>query len=446
MARKPIGMALEELENAEVDASGATDTGAVELVEATQDVTDTATEVSDNVAQVDDAEADIADVEKIEEILEKGAASGEGVSEEAAQIAQIAVEGLQRRLSIRATRMPALESFRSSSTRLAATKIALEGIGDTLSNAWDAVVKFFKMIWDKVKGFYKSLFDSNTRLMERAQKLKKRVNSMSSVNKEASDNEIKNANIYDAFVNESGVFNKDNAVTYVVNSIVCVDHIGTIVSGFTTVDPTKKLTSSQKSDATEVYIKLANAPAIGKSAAWAVKPIEDMHLGSKVLYISETMIGSKLVYVAMSDNKEDRYGNNKPEKGGIAHTVTGSGVFAPDYKDDNDDKEVPILDKGMMNKICISVEDLGKALVNTKKVLNDIDKMTKTVERAGKAGINKAPDAAAKAQARDDAGLIMTLGKITQVISTQVPSLALRTGVTALNYVDVSLAKYRKAD
>lgn len=55
--------------------------------------------------------------------------------------------------------------------------LTMEGLGETISKGWDAVVKWFKDLWTKIKNFFTSLFKStdkaNQAVQEEAKKAKK---------------------------------------------------------------------------------------------------------------------------------------------------------------------------------------------------------------------------------------------------------------------------------
>ena len=123
------------------------------------------------------------------------------------------------------------------------------------------------------------------------------------------------------------------------------------------------------------------------------------------------------------------------EEADTVHT----GVVSPDFKaKDSDDFEVDVLGKTDMLKICGSVEELGKNLVAAKSIIGEIEKLTKGVEKLAKNAKLK-DNSVASGQADGEATdkktarkLALNTGKIVQAMATQVPSLALRTGVAAL--------------
>ena len=134
-------------------------------------------EVEELQAAIEDAEEGAETLEKIEGVLEESAESGEGVDETAAEIAEVAVESICARLGIRVGKksFPAMEAFGSSNSRLSATKIALESIGEHLKRIWEAIKAAFIRLWDKVKAFFNTLFKNINGLAKQLEDLKERA-------------------------------------------------------------------------------------------------------------------------------------------------------------------------------------------------------------------------------------------------------------------------------
>jgi hypothetical protein len=151
-------------------------------------------ELEEQVAQAEVAEgqaevaemADIADeavtaIEELADVAEVMSDSvegdGEGLTEDAAEIAEVAVEAICARLGYKPAKklMPSLEAFGSTSSRVEATKYALEGIGDTMKKIWEAIKGFFNRIWEAIKGLWNRLFDASTKVAARAKKLEEKA-------------------------------------------------------------------------------------------------------------------------------------------------------------------------------------------------------------------------------------------------------------------------------
>lgn len=155
-----------------VENTGEIEAGAAEVVQQ-------AGEVEELQAAIEDAEEGAETLGQIEGVLEESAESGEGVDETAAEIAEVAVESIRARLGIRGgNTFPAMESFGSSNSRLSATKIALEGVKETIIRIWEAIKQAVIRLWEKVKSFVIGLFKNNAQMSKHLEKLLDRAKNM----------------------------------------------------------------------------------------------------------------------------------------------------------------------------------------------------------------------------------------------------------------------------
>lgn len=154
------------------EAAAEVEAGAAEVVQQTG-------EVEELQAAIEDAEEGAETLEKIEGVLEESAESGEGVDETAAEIAEVAVESICARLGIRSSKsFPAMESFGSQNSRLSATKIALENIGEHIKRIWEAIKAAVKRLIEKVKSFFVGLIKNTGLLIKHLEALQERAKSI----------------------------------------------------------------------------------------------------------------------------------------------------------------------------------------------------------------------------------------------------------------------------
>ena len=128
---------------------------------------------SDVMAEtIDDAVTAIEELSEVGEILEGSVEEGSGLTEEAAEIAEVAVESICSRLGYTAAKrvIPAMESFGATSSRLDATKFALENVRELASRVWEAIKKFFTNLWDHIKAFWAQLISTVERYRQRSVK------------------------------------------------------------------------------------------------------------------------------------------------------------------------------------------------------------------------------------------------------------------------------------
>ena len=421
--RRPIGLALE---NEEVMATGTevVDTEAVEVVEEVQEVAEQAEEVSGDVAQVEEAEADVAVVEQIEEVLEKAVESGEGISETAAEIAQIAVESMQRRLGIKAAKMPSLESFGSASSRVTATRVALEGIKDTAKKAWEAIVAFVKSIAEKVVNFFKGMFDITVRLQNRADKLKAKA----AANKGTPDGKVDSKAVYTAFRGD-----KANVKPYLntaYGQVGSVIEVPKLINGL--VDVVKGAGEGEGALEKAMEEAFKKGEEAGKKMAGAMPKqasAEDVKLAGSELgsstyaFVSGEMAGGSKIYSEAGLND------------GKFHMLTK--VITPEEVK-SDKAEMDVLTTSEIEEVCTSVKEIGQSLHKLKDMSGDMKKIVSSVASlAGKYIEGERGAAVRKA--------ITDFSKTASTATTSAASLVLKTATASLNYAEASLAKHKAA-
>lgn len=424
-----IGLALENEEDML--------TGAEESTVTPEDIQDLATveeQVADVTADTEamaSAEADIEVVEEIQEVLEEAAASGEGVSETAAQIATIVVESLRDKLGLAGfTRpMPSLESFGTTSSRVTATNLAVEAIGDTVSRAWEAVKAFFKKIWEKIKGFYKSIFDGATRLENRVRKTQKLISEKSRY--DATETSFENKTIATAFTYHSETAVKSKTVTEMLeNANAALTTVGTVAKNVSKYVENKDMDRSKF--ATSVF----------SMAGFMGSLIEPEAEGNSV-FTTDEMIGGTTIFVEFDGPKAkglDLKDKSASKKDSVK--VARSGVAKVHVKAAGKreiDDSVPVLAIAEMTKVCTECLSSAKLLADFKKVESEIDKVVKAINKTADEQKKKGTD-----EGRDEAEFSMQAGKILNTVSIHAPAQAMRTAVSAMNYVDASLRFYKK--
>lgn len=197
MARNKFVLAMED--DLEVDPNqNVVPESAVEVEQGSAELTSDAGEVEELVAATEEAEADLETVEQLQEVAEDSVEQGEGLSEQSAEIAEIAIESIHARLGISRRVIPSLESFGSSNSRVAATRIAIEGFKDTVKRIWEAIKAAFARLMDKIKGFFMGLFKNTDSLSKHLENLKARVQQMDDGMKKDKE-ELSNGNLARAF-------------------------------------------------------------------------------------------------------------------------------------------------------------------------------------------------------------------------------------------------------
>lgn len=168
--RKKFLFALED-ETTVVEPEVTPEADNLEIVENEAEVAEATTALEDHLEVLDESVDDIEEMQQVGDVLERTVESGEGATEETAELAEVAIERICSRLNLRGKSFVSLESFGSKNTRLSATKIAVEDIGEKISAAWKAVKAFFARVYEKIKEFFAKIWQSLVSFKDKAKDL-----------------------------------------------------------------------------------------------------------------------------------------------------------------------------------------------------------------------------------------------------------------------------------
>jgi hypothetical protein len=138
----------------------------LESVNSTQDelvMLEEATEMTDAYAEVisvegaiDVVEGSIAGLESLQEVLGEYRKNG-GMDEQSAALLNASVSAVLSHLGGGSVGVvPSQESFSDEGGRLEATTIAMEGIGETIANMWEAIMRMITKAMEAIKNFFSS--------------------------------------------------------------------------------------------------------------------------------------------------------------------------------------------------------------------------------------------------------------------------------------------------
>ena len=174
-----LAMESENQIDEHTDVNGAEVANAATEVEvATTELGETESEVEDYSEGIDTSIDAAGELDEVHDQLAETVESGEGVSEETAKMAEIAVEAICAKVGISARQarvVPAMESFGSTNSRLTATKLAMEGIKEQTVRIWKAVKEAAIYVWNMVKKFFANMTDSRKKMENYIGKLKTNV-------------------------------------------------------------------------------------------------------------------------------------------------------------------------------------------------------------------------------------------------------------------------------
>lgn len=192
---------MEEAQN-EVAELGDTEAAevAVSVADETAEIQGASDEIGTTVSEVEEAVQGGEELETIADIATDAVESGEGLSEESAELASVAIENIRSRLGFdTSTRLvPATESFGNTNTRMTSTNLVLLGIGDSLKKIWTSIKAAAARLWEMLKSFFAGLFNSAGMLSKHIAALSERARKMDSGVK-PKDKKIKHSGVARAF-------------------------------------------------------------------------------------------------------------------------------------------------------------------------------------------------------------------------------------------------------
>lgn len=423
MAKFTIGAALED---AGLDL-GAGDGGqAADQLELEQgsDVTESqAGDIDELATAVEDAVADIGTLEEIAEPLQESVEptndageptgeTGEGVTEQTAEVAEIAVEAIRARLGLKTSRscFPGMEAFGGKSSRVMATKVALEGIGDTIKSAWEAIKRIFKQIKDKVMNFFKSIFDENMRLQKSAKSTVERLRSFKGTEKKE-DAKIKSSGLIAALT----IDGKADPAKVIANSVGAMEMFQVLNSQFE--EMATKLEGAMKKKAEE--------------RAEAVKGID----------VKNVVKGVELPTLSGDISMKIEYGED--DLGTYVVLKEDAG------KTKNEETELEVLEVSALSGMAAKVLDLTKEIDKVKsskagdKFFNVYDKSLDACLKAAISGMSDEGKASASEADKAARKIFSSIGTVYAKLSTKSAGLAVKGGKAVLGYVTASMGQYK---
>jgi hypothetical protein len=176
MARsRGLVWAMEEIEEQEV-AAVAEEPMAVDSLETEMlDVNERTAEIEETNQAIEEAVEDTDTLEDIASVMDESTENG-GMDQTSARMAEVAVESIYARLGVRKSQaLPAMESFGSKGTRLTATKIAVESIGEGIKYVWEKIKAAAEKVWGWIKTFLNAIWNTAGKLKDRAAALLAKV-------------------------------------------------------------------------------------------------------------------------------------------------------------------------------------------------------------------------------------------------------------------------------
>lgn len=439
MARKGLVFAMEE----EVIGTGEDVLeSTAEVSEGSMELSDAANETEQLITAVEEAVEDVSTVERIQEVAEASVEEGEGLSEQAAEITEVAIESIHARLGISKRVMPSMESFGSTNSRIAATRIAIEGFKETVVRIWKAIIDGVKSIIQKIKDFFMKFFDNSAKVKKLAESLKAKVNEIKS--KKAGTSDIKEPNIAEIFNDsKTGQFQLtkilENQTILTVGSTVVVDSLSSsvgVIEGLIKKDVKEEDVTSLAKTMEKLLdnIKKSFAGTTSNTRQEGDLSVMEVDFGP---LINGNIISSEL----KTNKNSDEF-------------VSFNYTFSPATGDKNKKpakESLPVLSTNEQEDVCSAVirlmDETDKFKKNKDHVINIGAKVIKTVDSVlnlvdAVADTNQ-NNANIKKIISNARGALVACMNVSGRIFTMTPAYNVRAGNAALKYVAKSQAEYK---
>jgi hypothetical protein len=393
---------------AEMDSSAESGEASDVMNEMAEDTGET-DEIGENIDTGVDAGESLGDVE---ELLEGAVESGEGLSPVAAEAVRIAIESICARLDADPKRVYSLyatENFQSGSSRLANTKLALEGVSEFLKDLYKKIKAALIKLWKKVTDFWDKHLSSLGRVKKAIESMKKQVKSSGNKMKTNSQLETMPSSLASAF--------SANAQLTVASVITVID----IHEGFNTVGTT--FLAGQKAPATVTSQSVIDAALSVSATVSEKKPLdvkaEGLVGGGKIDTFADITVDGEAMTVEFLIERENAN----------AETDTSKGMIVPPK-----DKLTGVLDKvGKLIDGSIKLrKGYASAQTESSKLLDKFNTAMQTeADAAVQKNVSKALNALYKVSTFNT--------KVGALVATE----NIRCAKAVLTYVSVCLKQYK---
>lgn len=407
-----------------------------------RDVTDAVAEgddIGEDVEALEDALDSVEEIEAISDAAEQSVEEGDGLDPVAAEIAEVAVESIYRRLGIpsHVKAMPSMESFGSSNSRKTATRIAIENFGAQIKAIWAKIVAFFKGIYEKVVSFFKGLFNANAGVNKLLKGLKEKIKDLKGTPEEAT---FESKRVGSAFGEAEGGSFKDKAgkvleahTSATLGSLKLnkdvKDRITAMVNEVPTMlDSSKHTTDSVKSGMEDFlkHVKTTVTTAMAGKAEKDAVVIGGLVYGALIEFsIDEKDKTVNMEFKSGKEGREEKVGVlSKGDMESLVEAALALSDGTEQYK-----AVIPMLK--------YNNEEVAKLAAKIGESMGKIDKPT---EEDG-----KKVDTAARESLNDIRKYIVALGRLTVKLASGLPGKNVQACKEVASYVTDSMKQYKVA-
>lgn len=431
MFNKGLIAAMEEIENEVPVADEEVVEEAVAVADESAEIQQDAVETDVTVAQIEDAVQAGEELEEIQEVAEEAVESGEGLTEEAAEMASIAIESICNRLGFKSkTRLvPATESFGNTNTRLVSTKLVVEGIKERLAAIWKAIKDAAVRVWEFIKQIVAKITKSEKRYQSVFEGLKKRLENV------PAGATAKESTLKGSFTKAFSQEGKANFATFQAVT----------ANGTKLVDFGKKATGALNAGA-KALLELSADKAAAAGEAIAKQINADAGILKAISNVSEYGTGDA------KEGTEKFYGpfvGNRALRVFTSKDNVVSLSFVPSKKDKAD--SATALTREECAKVidqCVAeikaASDLTKQTELTQKIMKEVSSFADKMASLGEKQANEGDNAEARKAASLAREHVKSVISMASLLSSQIPATNYSTWGAAASYVSASISNLKE--
>jgi len=415
-----FALEAEDVETPPVDAS--------DVIESTSEVEEAHDEVETKAEEVEDLGENVEKgvdatdtLTTLGDTMTEKVADGDGLSEDAAKIAEIVIESIRNDLNMpkKIGKIPSMESFKSPRTRLEATKIALEAVDLSLKSIWENILRILKAISAKLKAYLAGLMKNYDGMLKHLENLKGMANaSKGEMEKEALEKE--------SLANFFSVEGKAD-VTTAVKTLNSVSSFGAILKKIMTFISGK--------------VDLQKISTMDKAAA--EKAVKD-HF-DEFIRLLEFKVATKNVKDGESAFKSGPFPGNK-----WLRYELKDGNFSIDFIDGKEGaKTIKALNKNEILSLLDEASTVAKGGKEMKENADLVDKTIKAVMTASEkvsAEIAKTSEKGKGEAIREASKVASNYTKIVSKFGNKLPSMHFASVKYSADYVAASIANFKKEE
>jgi len=329
-----------------------------------EEVETEASSIEETASSVEDGVDAIDNLEEVKDVMDQSVETGTGLDPVAAEMARISIRNILSKIGAEShanALMVASESFGSTSSRLANTRYASEGVGSFIANVWEKIKIFFSNMWNKVRDFVVGLFNKEKAIKDAVKRVEKKLGDVEMASKKKN---IATKGKLGGFVYTS----RKKLATY--NDVVSF-----IVEQQASVDTLAKLNSDLKTSADKALSALNSRVSVnGTSSSAAMPKLNNLTFTSSK---AGPFYGGNVVEIEKSSPTSDSYKIEVVKTLNILSMVDSTHFKAEEFELTNSVSDL----KKLMSDVTKFIDGKSSSKKEGKILTDDLEKILKDIKK-----------------------------------------------------------------